>query len=70
MKKSNVMQNEDYAAIGREVGIEVSIYSNGEDSTGFVDSNSEYFKLISAAKIKNIIKIYRFSAIHITYKYI
>ena len=54
MKKSNVMQNEDYAAIGREVGIEVSIYSNGEDSTGFVDSNSEYFKLISAAKIKNI----------------
>ena len=54
MKKSNVMQNEDYAAIGREVGIEVSIYSNGEDSTGFVDSSSEYFKVISAAKIKNI----------------
>jgi len=54
MKRSNVMQNEDYAAIGREVGIEVSVYSNGEDSTGFVDSNSEYFKLISAAKIKNI----------------
>ena len=52
-KKSNVMQNEDYA-IGREVGIEVSVFSNGEDSTGFVDSNSEYFKLISAAKIKNI----------------
>ena len=54
MKKSNVMQNEDYAAIGREVGIEVSVFSNGEDSTGFIDSNSEYFKLISAAKIKNL----------------
>ena len=46
MKKSNVMQNEDYAAIGREVGIEVSVFSNGEDSTGFVDSKSIRYILI------------------------
>ena len=54
MKKSNVMQDEDYEAIGREVGIEVSIYSNGEETTGFLDSDSEYFKLISAARVKNL----------------
>ena len=54
MKKSNVMQDEDYEAICREVGIEVSIYSNGEETTGFLDSDSEYFKLISAARVKNL----------------
>ena len=50
----NVLQNEDYAAIGRELGIEMTVYSNGEDSTGFIDSSSEYFKLISSARVKNI----------------
>ncbi len=54
MKKSNVLQNEDYAAIGRELGIEMTVYSKGEDSTGFIDSSSEYFKLISSARVKNI----------------
>ena len=43
MKKSEVMQDEHYEDIGRKIGIEVTIYSNGQESTGFVDSDSEYF---------------------------
>ena len=54
MKKSEVMQNEHYEDIGRKVGIEVTIYSNGQESTGFVDSDSEYFNLINTARIKEI----------------
>ena len=42
MKKSEVMQDEHYEDIGRKVGIEVTVYSNGQESTGFVDSDSEY----------------------------
>jgi DNA helicase-2/ATP-dependent DNA helicase PcrA len=53
-KKSEVMQDEHYEDIGRDLGIEVTVYSNGEETTGFVDSNSEYFNLISAARIKGL----------------
>ena len=54
MKKSEVMQDEHYEDIGRKLGIEVTIYSDGQESTGFVDSDSEYFNLINAARIKEI----------------
>ena len=54
MKKSNVMQDEHYEDIGRKLGIEVTVYSNGEEKTGFVDSDSEYFNIINAARIKNV----------------
>ena len=54
MKKSQVMQDEHYEDIGRKLGIEVTIYSDGQESTGFVDSDSEYFNLINAARIKSI----------------
>ena len=54
MKKSEVMQDEHYEDIGRSVGIEVTVYSNGEETTGFVDSDSEYFNIINAARIKEI----------------
>jgi DNA helicase-2/ATP-dependent DNA helicase PcrA len=48
------MQDEHYEDIGRKVGIEVTVYSNGQETTGFVDSDSEYFNLINAARIKEI----------------
>ena len=54
MKKAQVMQDEHYEDIGRKLGIEVTVYSNGEEKTGFVDSNSEYFNIINAARIKNV----------------
>ena len=54
MKKAQVMQDEHYEDIGRKLGIEVTVYSNGQENTGFVDSNSEYFNLINAARIKEI----------------
>jgi DNA helicase-2/ATP-dependent DNA helicase PcrA len=54
MKKSNVMQEEHYEDIGRKLGIEVTVYSNGEEKTGFVDSDSEYFNIVNAARIKGI----------------
>ena len=54
MKKAQVMQEEHYEDIGRKLGIEVTVYSNGEEKTGFVDSNSEYFNIINAARIKNV----------------
>ena len=54
MKKSEVMQDEHYEDIGRSLGIEVNVYSNGEEKTGFVDSDSEYFNIINAARIKEI----------------
>jgi len=54
MKKSEVMQDEHYEDIGRKLGIEVTVYSNGQETTGFVDSNSEYFNLINTARIKEI----------------
>ena len=54
MKKAQVMQDEHYEDIGRQLGIEVTVYANGEESTGFINSDSEYFNLINAARIKNI----------------
>ena len=54
MRKSEVIQDEHYEDIGRKLGIEVTVYSNGQETTGFVDSNSEYFNLINAARIKEI----------------
>ena len=54
MKKAQVMQDEHYEDIGGKLGIEVTVYSNGQETTGFVDSNSEYFNLINAARIKEI----------------
>ena len=54
LKKSEVMQDEHYEDIGRKLGIEMTVYSNGQETTGFVDSNSEYFNLINAARIKKI----------------
>ncbi len=54
MKKSEVMQDEHYTDIGKKLGIEVTIYSDGQESTGFVDSDSEYFNLINAARIKGM----------------
>ena len=47
MKKAQVMQDEHYEDIGRQLGIEVTVYSNGEESTGFINSDSEYFNLIN-----------------------
>jgi len=35
MKKSEVMQDEHYEDIGRELGIEVTIYNNGEEKNRF-----------------------------------
>ena len=54
IKKAQVMQDEHYQDIGRKLGIEVTVYSNGEEKTGFVDSDSEYFNIINSARIKNI----------------
>jgi DNA helicase-2/ATP-dependent DNA helicase PcrA len=54
MKKAQVMQDEHYEDIGAKLGIEVTVYSNGQETTGFVDSNSEYFNLINAARIKEV----------------
>jgi DNA helicase-2/ATP-dependent DNA helicase PcrA len=54
MKKSEVMQDEHYEDIGRSLGIEVTVYSEGQEKTGFVDSDSEYFNIINAARIKEI----------------
>ena len=54
LKKSEVMQDEHYEDIGRSLGIEVTVYKGGEENTGFINSDSEYFNLINAARIKNI----------------
>ena len=54
MKKAQVMQDEHYEDIGRTLGIEVTVYKGGEENTGVINSDSEYFNLINAARIKNI----------------
>ena len=56
LKKSEVLQDEHYEDIGRRLGIQMTVYSNGQETTGFVDSSSEYFNLINAARIKEISK--------------
>ena len=52
MKKAQVMQYEHYEDIGKKLGIEVTVDSGGEETTGFINSDSEYFNLINAARIK------------------
>jgi len=54
MKKSQVMQDEHYEDIGKQLGIEVTMYSDGEEHTGFIDSDNEYFNLINIARIKEV----------------
>ena len=54
MKKTQVMQDEHYEDIGRKLGIEVTVYKGGEENTGFINSDSEYFNLINAARIKEV----------------
>ena len=53
MKKDNVMQPEHYQEVGKAVGIEVTVYRGGQEETGYIDSDSEYFNLINTARIKN-----------------
>jgi len=54
MKKDNVMQSEHYEEIGKTIGVQVSVYKGGEEETGYIDSDSEYFNLINIARIKNV----------------
>ena len=54
MKKDNVMQAEHYEEIGKTIGVQVSIYKGGEEETGYIDSDSEYFNLINIARIKDV----------------
>ena len=54
MKKDNVMQAEHYEEIGKTIGVQVSVYKGGEEETGYIDSDSEYFNLINIARIKNV----------------
>jgi superfamily I DNA/RNA helicase len=42
MKKSQVMQDEHYEDIGRNLGIEVTVYSNGQETTGLLKKNSKH----------------------------
>ena len=49
MKKDNVMQAEHYEEIGKSLGVQVSVYRGGEEETGYIDSDSEYFNLINIA---------------------
>jgi DNA helicase-2/ATP-dependent DNA helicase PcrA len=54
MKKDNVMQSEHYEEIGKTIGVQVSVYKGGEEETGYIDSDSEYFNLINIARIKDV----------------
>jgi DNA helicase-2/ATP-dependent DNA helicase PcrA len=54
MKKDNVMQAEHYEEIGKTIGVQVSVYKGGEEETGYIDSDSEYFNLINIARIKDV----------------
>ena len=53
MKKDNVMQPEHYQEVGKAIGIEVTVYKGGQEETGYIDSDSEYFNVINTARIKN-----------------
>ena len=53
MKKDNVMQPEHYQEVGKAIGIEVTVYRGGQEETGYIDSDSEYFNVINTARIKN-----------------
>ena len=54
LKKSQVMQPEHYEDVGKKLGIEVTVYNNGEETIGFVSSDSEYFNIINSARVKEL----------------
>tara|TARA_A100001201_G_scaffold92345_1_gene80449 strand:- start:2468 stop:3949 length:1482 start_codon:yes stop_codon:yes gene_type:complete len=51
MKEENVMQPVHYEQIGRELNLRVT---DSGDESGYMDFNSEYFKLINKARVKDI----------------
>ena len=51
MTEENVMQPVHYEQIGKELNLRVT---DSGDESGYMDFNSEYFKLINKARVKNI----------------
>jgi DNA helicase-2/ATP-dependent DNA helicase PcrA len=51
MSEDNVMQPVHYEQIGKELNLRVT---DSGDESGYLDFNSEYFKLINKARVKNI----------------
>jgi len=51
MSEENVMQPVHYEQIGKELNLRVT---DSGDESGFLDFNSEYFKLINKARVKDI----------------
>jgi DNA helicase-2/ATP-dependent DNA helicase PcrA len=51
MNEENVMQPVHYEIIGKELNLRVT---DSGDESGYLDFNSEYFKLINKARVKNI----------------
>lgn len=51
MNEENVMQPVHYEQIGKELNLRVT---DSGDESGYLDFNSEYFKLINKARVKNI----------------
>jgi DNA helicase II / ATP-dependent DNA helicase PcrA len=51
MSEENVMQPVHYEQIGRELNLRVT---DSGDESGYLDFNSEYFKLINKARVKDI----------------
>jgi len=51
MSEDRVMQSEHYEQIGRDLNLRVT---DGGDESGYLSFNSEYFKLINKARVKNI----------------
>lgn len=53
MNEDNVMQPVHYEQLGKEIGIKVNYYE-GENETGYLNCDDEYFKLINKSRIKDI----------------
>ena len=51
MNEENVMQPVHYEQIGKELNLRVT---NSGDESGYLDFNSDYFKIINKARVKNI----------------
>ena len=51
MSEENVMQPVHYEQIGKELNLRVT---DSGDESGYLDFNSEYFKIINKARVKNI----------------
>ena len=51
LKRENVMQPEHYEEVGKSIGIQVTVYKGGEEETGYIDSDSEYFNIINIENI-------------------